>query len=100
MEYTELLRALASLILVLGLIAGLAWMWRKFGSGTTIGGTLSGNPQKRRLSVQGSLALDGRNRAVLVRRDDVEHLVVIGPGPVTVVESDIDVSALKTAESK
>lgn len=77
-------------ILVIGLIALCAWALRRFGLGGAI------RPVRgRRLAVVESLALDPRHRLVLVRRDDREHLILIGTGE-TVVESGIT-SALSAA---
>ena len=44
---------------------------------------------KRRLSVVEVTAVDGRRRMVLVRRDDVEHLLLISPTSETVIERGI-----------
>lgn len=70
-------------LLVIGLIALCAWALRRFGLGGAI------RPVRgRRLAVIESLALDPRHRLVLVRRDDREHLILIGTAE-TVVESGI-----------
>jgi flagellar protein FliO/FliZ len=79
---TSLKFALAFL-LVLGLIALGAWTLRRFGLGVVTAGT-----RGRRLSIVESLALDARHRLVLVRRDDREHLLLLGNGE-TVVETGI-----------
>jgi flagellar protein FliO/FliZ len=79
---TSLKFALAFL-LVLGLIALGAWTLRRFGLG--MAGPVG---RGRRLAVVESLALDARHRLVLVRRDDREHLILLGAGE-TVVESGI-----------
>jgi hypothetical protein len=46
-------------------------------------------PASSRLGVSESLEVDKQRRLVLVRRDDVEHLVLIGGGQDVVVESAI-----------
>ncbi|MFW6077055.1 MAG: hypothetical protein ACOC71_04825 [Hyphomicrobiales bacterium] len=46
-------------------------------------------PESSRLAVSESLEVDKNRRLVLVRRDDVEHLVLIGGGQDVVVESAI-----------
>jgi flagellar protein FliO/FliZ len=83
---TSLKFALAFL-LVLGLIALAAWTLRRFGPGG-LGMSLGRSAHGRRLSVVESLPLDPRHRLVLVRRDDREHLLLLGTGE-TVVESGI-----------
>ena len=45
--------------------------------------------QKRRLKIVEYLPLDARRRLVLVRRDQKEFLLVLGPQGETVVESNI-----------
>jgi flagellar protein FliO/FliZ len=81
-------------LLVLGLIALCAWALRRFGLGGTI------RPVRgRRLAVIESLALDPRHRLVLVRRDDREHLILLGTGE-TVVESSIVSSPSSNSESQ
>ena len=70
-------------LLVLGLIALCAWALRRFGLGGTVR-PMRGN----RLSVVESLSLDARHRLVLVRRDDREHLILLGTTEI-VVENGI-----------
>ncbi|ODS00296.1 hypothetical protein AUC69_07775 [Methyloceanibacter superfactus] len=41
-------------------------------------------PREKRLGVVETAAVDGKRKLLLVRRDDVEHLLIIG-GPVDVV---------------
>lgn len=71
----------AALAFVLALVALFAWIARRFMPGA--GGTSTG--RRKRLAILESLALDPKTRAVLLRRDDVEHLIVLGPhGPLKV----------------
>jgi flagellar protein FliO/FliZ len=61
------------------------------------GGTLSiAGPRGRqpRLAVIDAASVDGRRRLVLVRRDNVEHLLLIGGPTDIVVEPNIDKAAL------
>jgi flagellar protein FliO/FliZ len=74
-----------ALLIVLALIFGVAWVARKFG----VGGRLAARGGKRRLSIVEVLPLDGKRRLVLLRRDDVEHLVLIGTHDDVVVETAI-----------
>jgi flagellar protein FliO/FliZ len=55
---------------------------------------------KRRLKIVEALPLDHRRRLVLVRRDDREHLLVIGPGGETLIESGIPAQEGKVVELK
>jgi flagellar protein FliO/FliZ len=82
MDFDLYLRFALALILVLGLIALLAWLLRRFGMGVKMS-------KGRRLNIVEAQMLGPRHRLMLIRRDDVEHLVIVGPGSETVVESGI-----------
>jgi hypothetical protein len=56
-------------------------------------GTLLSGAAKRRLKIVEFMPIDHRRRLVLVRRDDREHLLLLGPQGETVVETNIPVSA-------
>jgi flagellar protein FliO/FliZ len=76
MDFDIYLRFMFALILVLGLIGALTWAARRFG----FGGQLTPNAGKSpRLSVVEVRALDSRRKLILLRRDDCEHLVMLGP---------------------
>lgn len=85
MEWSLYLRTLLALVFVLGLITGAAYLARRFGFGHGVRPGRSG----RRLAVVESLSLDSRRRLVLVRRDDVEHLLLLGGAAEVVVENRI-----------
>ena len=63
---------------------------RMLTSGTYIAG---GRDRRTRLAVLDAAAVDDRRRLVLVRRDDVEHLILIGGPTDVVVEQDIRIGA-------
>jgi hypothetical protein len=74
-------------VVVLALIGLVAWIVRRFG-----GSRLGANTQRGRmprLAVIDAAAVDGRRRLVLVRRDNVEHLLMIGGPTDIVVEPNI-----------
>ena len=86
-SYTQFAAALA---LVLGLIGLAAWAARRFG----LAGPLPKvRGRERRLSVVEVTALDPKRRMVLVRRDGVEHLLLLGPSGDVVVERAISAGA-------
>lgn len=85
METVSYLRFVASLALVLGLILAMLWALRKFG----VGGIVARPGSRRRLGVVEAVAVDGRRRLVLVRRDGREHLLLVGGATDVVVERDI-----------
>jgi flagellar protein FliO/FliZ len=78
-------RYLVSLIFVLGLIGLFAWLLRRFGPPARLRG-----PGRRRLSIVEILPVDARRRLVLLRRDDKEHLILIGQGQDLVIETGIE----------
>lgn len=88
MEITEYLRFLFALMFVVGLIAGTAYLARRFGlaPGMATGGTGT----TKRLEIVESLGLDPKRRMLLVRRDGREHLILLGLEGETVIETDIE----------
>ncbi len=85
-ELPQILRLVLALAFVLALMGGLAYALKRLGLST---GISPANSAKRRLGIVESLPLDARHRAVILRRDDKEHLVILGPNGETVVETDI-----------
>ena len=75
-----------TLAVVLGLIALVVWAIRRYGGGGTRPAARARLP---RLAIVDSLAVDNKRRLVLVRRDNVEHLVLIGGPSDIVVEPSI-----------
>jgi flagellar protein FliO/FliZ len=79
-------RFFVAFLIVLGLIGAIAWAIRRFGSGR-LGSTTRG--RQPRLAVIDYASVDGRRRLILVRRDNVEHLLMIGGPSDIVVEPNI-----------
>ena len=86
MELEGYLRFVVALVLVLGLIAAVAWGGRRLGLAGRLP-MVSG--RARRLGVVEAAPLDPKHRLVLVRRDEAEHLLLLGPAGATVVERGI-----------
>jgi len=84
MAWTYYAQVVLALIFVLGLIGAASWLARRTGLGQGRIGR-----KGRRLGVVESLGLDSRRRLVLVRRDGVEHLLLVGGVAELVVESRI-----------
>ncbi len=84
MEPQSYITAVLVLILVVGLILGLAALLKRFGlaDARALG-------RRARLATVESKSLDGRHRLILVRRDDVEHLLLVGPNTSQVIERGI-----------
>lgn len=74
-------------VAVLALIGVAAWLVRRFATNRLGANTNRG--RMPRLAVIDAAAVDGRRRLVLVRRDNVEHLIMIGGPTDIVVESTI-----------
>ena len=75
-----------TVVIVLGLIGAVWWFVRRY-SGVHFGGI--GRGRVPRLAVIDVLAVDRRRRLVLVRRDNVEHLLLIGGPSDVVIEGPI-----------
>lgn len=79
-------RVIFGLVAVIGLIGVAAVIARKAGVvtlPTNVG-------RKRRLAVSESLPLDARRRMLIVRCDDREHLIILGPQSETIVDAGFD----------
>ncbi len=76
-----ILKFAAALALVLSLILLMAWGARRYGLGAPAGKT------PRRMKLVETLPLDARRRAVLVRVDNREHLILLGATTETLVSS-------------
>ena len=74
-------------VVVLALIGIAAWLVRRF-AGNRLGANTN-RGRMPRLAVIDAAAVDGRRRLVLVRRDNVEHLIMIGGPTDIVVEPNI-----------
>jgi flagellar protein FliO/FliZ len=81
-----ILQVTISIVVVLGLIAVVYWLVRRYSSG---GLGRIGRGRVPRLAIVDAMAVDGRRRLVLVRRDNIEHLILIGGPSDLVVEQAI-----------
>jgi hypothetical protein len=72
---------------VLGLIGLVLWLVHRFGTGRLGGASTRG--RQPRLGVIDHASVDARRRLILVRRDNVEHLLMIGGPTDVVVEANI-----------
>ncbi len=96
-EWSLPLRFFIAFIVVLGLIGLTAWVVRRF-SGDRLG-TSNTRGRQPRLAVIDAAAVDGRRRLILIRRDNVEHLLMIGGPSDVVVEPNIVRAAAGARES-
>ncbi|OBQ75148.1 flagellar biosynthetic protein FliO [Mesorhizobium erdmanii] len=84
-----LLWTFAALILLV-IVLVIVRLVRNLTFGTFVAG---GRNRKTRLAVMDATAVDSHRRLVLVRRDDIEHLLLIGGPTDVVVERDIRLAA-------
>lgn len=89
MELYDYFKFAAALVFVLCLMGGLSYVLRRFnlGQGRMI------SPADRRLKIVEVLPLDARRKAMLIKRDDTEHLVILNASGETVVETNIKAPA-------
>ncbi|HXD44790.1 MAG TPA: flagellar biosynthetic protein FliO [Pseudolabrys sp.] len=80
-------RFFIAFVVVLALIGVTAWVVRRFGSARLGGGAARG--RQPRLAVIDAASVDGRRRLVLIRRDNIEHLLMIGGPSDVVIEPNI-----------
>jgi flagellar protein FliO/FliZ len=86
-EMPLLIKFILAFLIVLGLIGAAAWAVRRFGAGRLGGANARG--RQPRLAVVDYASVDARRRLILVRRDNVEHLLMIGGPTDVVVEPNI-----------
>lgn len=88
MTFVDILRYFGALLLVLAMVGGAGLLARRFG----VPGVTKAVGVKR-LGVVETLMIGPRQRLLILRRDNVEHLVLSGPDGVSVIESNISASS-------
>ncbi|MBX3430677.1 MAG: FliO/MopB family protein [Hyphomonadaceae bacterium] len=73
MDLLDYARTVFALIATLALIVGVAYAARRFGM------LQPGGPGVKRMRVTETLLIDTRRRMVIVRVDDREHVMLLGP---------------------
>lgn len=86
MDAVAIMRALAALVLVLGLIVGLYWGLRRFSSFAPT------SPASSDLKVVSWRPFDGRKRLAVVRWGKEEHLILTGQA------QDLHIASRKAAD--
>lgn len=86
MDIEQYIRFVAALFAVLAMIFVAMWLLKRIGMA---GAAVGSGKSRRRLAVVEALALDTRRRLVLVRRDGVEHLLLLGASGDVVVETGL-----------
>jgi flagellar protein FliO/FliZ len=75
-------------VVVLAIIGGAAYLVRRFGAGA-LNAAAAGRGRQPRLAVIDVATVDARRRLVLIRRDNIEHLIMIGGPSDLVIEPNI-----------
>ena len=73
MEFLDYARTLFALLATLALIVGAAYLARRLGM------LQPGGPGVKRMRITETLLIDTRRRMVIVRVDDHEHVMLLGP---------------------
>jgi len=85
MDALHYVQFLCAFVFVIALMLALSWILKRVSG---VGGGMLQKSEKRLRLVE-FLPLDHKHRLVLVRRDNREHLLVLGPESQTVIESGI-----------
>ena len=83
-ELSELARSILALLFVLSLIMMISWAVKRFGLEGRLKGGHQGPP---RLAIVERLVIDPKRRLVLIRKDDQEHLLLLGATHDLLIES-------------
>lgn len=94
MDLIDFARYIGALALVLGLVGFAALAAKRYGIAGIAGLTKLGGGTQRRLSLVETMMVGTKHKLILIKRDGVEHLVLIGPDGATVVENGIDAPPL------
>src|SRR6187397_189570 len=89
-------RFFIAFLVVLALIGLTAWLVRRFGA-NRLGNASRG--RQPRLAVIDAAPVDGRRRLILIRRDNVEHLLMIGGPTDVLVEANIARAAVPARDA-
>jgi flagellar protein FliO/FliZ len=81
-------KAILVFVVVLALLGIITWLFRRI-RGDRLGASPARGGRQPRLAVIDAAAVDTRRRLVLIRRDNVEHLIMIGGPTDVVVEQNI-----------
>jgi flagellar protein FliO/FliZ len=90
LDYGDYFQFVIALIFVLALIGVLAMVARRMGFGYR---TPNRGKQAKRLSLIEVMPLDARRRIALIRRDSVEHLILLGNTNDILIESGVPAPA-------
>lgn len=84
-SYATFIEFFIAILVVLALLAVFVWVLRRVTGSRFTGG----RNRQPRLSIMDATAIDQRRRIILIRRDNVEHLILVGGPTDVVVEQNI-----------
>jgi flagellar protein FliO/FliZ len=93
MEFSEIFRFVASLAFIVGLIGLCAYGAKRLGLAT---GGISAIGGQKRLAVVEVKVVDAKHRLILIRRDDREHLILLGGERDLLIEGGIEAPVVDT----
>ena len=88
-EMSLAIRFFIAFLISLGLIGAMAWAVLRFGTEWSGGASIHARAHEPRLAVLGHASVDESRQLIIVRRDNVEHLLMIGGWTDVVVEANI-----------
>ncbi len=94
LEMMEYIRFALALIFVLGLVAACSWLGKRIGLAPRTGA----GGKNHRLSVIEVQAVDARRKLVLIRRDNVEHLILLNGERDLLIEGGISFTGEENAD--
>lgn len=90
-DVSRIIFSLTAVLCLIGLLTFFAKVAGKFPSGSIL-------HRKRRLQVMETISLDGRRRLAIIKCDDNEHLLLLGPSNETVIAQNIPASSQNDVE--
>ena len=86
MDTVDFPRFIFAFIFVIGLIAIMGWVLKRYSNSQKI---FSASQTEGRLQIVEMRFLDPRRKLLLVRRDDTEHLILLADGRELLIETNI-----------
>lgn len=86
MEIADYLRFVAAFVFIIAMIGSCAWVAKRFGLASRLQG---GSTTTHRLSIVETRPIDMKRKLVLIRRDNIEHLILIGVNHDLLIEDAI-----------
>ena len=98
MDMFYYIKFLSAFVFVIALMLLLGWAARRFTNAQ--GGMMGTPPTDRRLNVVEQRMIDQKHRLVLIKRDDVEHLLLVGAEHDLLIETNIKSKVKKTVSAQ